>query len=134
MVTNAGYYKGQYRFATDGTYSFKSERWFGYSNSRVFHMTEESGTYTVSGDSLTVAPGASKTIQRNPEGVVQKTQNNQLERVTYRWQLHYFEGLDETQLVLQPPRETARDGGFSSNSLFPNSYLYSPNASLEWRF
>lgn len=134
MVTNAGYYKGQYRFAADGTYSFKSEKWFGYSGARVFHTTEESGTYTVSGDSLTVSPGASRTISRNPEGAVQKTQNNQLEKVTYSWQLHYFEGLKETQLVLRPPRETTRDGGFSSNSLFPNSYLYSPNANLEWRF
>lgn len=134
MVTNVGYYKGQYRFAADGTYSFKSERWYGYSSSRVFQTTEESGTYTVSGDSLTVSPGASKTILRTPEGVVQKTQSNQLEKVTYRWQLHHFEGIDETQLVLQPPRETTRDGGFSSNSLFPNSYLYSPGDRLEWRF
>lgn len=53
---------------------------------------------------------------------------------TYRWRLHHFEGLGETQLVLQTPRETARDGGFSSSGLFPNSYLYSPNANLEWRF
>lgn len=134
MVTNPGYYKGQYRFAPDGTYSFKSEKWFGYSGARVFYTTEERGTYTVSGDSLTVSPGASRTIQRNPEGAVQKTQNNQLESVTYKWQLHYFAGLNETQLVLRPPRETVRDGGFSSNSLFPNSYLYSPNANLEWRF
>ena len=134
MATNAGYYKGQYRFAADGTYSFKSERWYGYSRSREFYTTEESGTYTVSGDSLTVSPGASRTIQRNPEGAVQKTQHNQSEKVTYRWRLHHFEGLNETQLVLQTPRETTRDGGFSSSSLFPNSYLYSPNANLEWRF
>jgi hypothetical protein len=134
MGTNAGYYKGQYRFAADGTYSFKSERWYGYSRSKEFYTTEESGTYSVSGDSLTVSPAASRTILRSPEGAVQKTQNNQLEKVTYRWQLHHFEGINETQLVLQPPRETTRDGGFSSSSLFPNSYLYSPNANLEWRF
>lgn len=134
LATNAGYYKGQYRFEPDGTYSFKSERWFGYLRSKEFHTTEESGTYTVNGDALTVAPKASKTTVRNPEGVVQKTQNNPLEKVTYRWRTHYFEGLNETQLVLQTPRETTRDGGFTTNSLFPSSYLYSPGSNLEWRF
>ena len=134
MATDAGYYKGQYRFAPDGSYSFKAERWFGYSRAREFYTTEESGTYSVNGESLTVSPKTSRTILRNPEGVVQKTQNNQLERVTYKWRLHYFEGLNETQLVLQPPAATTRDGGFSSNSLFPNSYLYSPDGNLEWRF
>lgn len=131
---NAGYYKGQYRFKPDGTYTFKSERWLGYARSKEFYTIEESGTYAVAGDSLTVSPTASKTTLRNPEGVVQRVQNNQLERVTYRWRLHYFEGINETQLILQPPRETARDGGFSSSSLFPNSYLYGPGGKLEWRF
>lgn len=134
LVTNAGYSKGQYQFKPDGTYAFKSERWFGYARSKEFYTTEESGTYTVSGDTLTVSPKTSKTTLRSPEGVVQKTQNNPLERVTYKWQLHHFEGIDETQLVLRPPKETARDGGFSSSTLFPNSYLYSPSANLEWRF
>lgn len=27
-----------------------------------------------------------------------------------------------------------RDGGFSANSDFPNSYLYTGNGNLEWRF
>lgn len=134
VVTNQGYYKGQYRFKPDGTYAFKSERWHGYVRSREFYTTEESGTYAVEGDSLTVSPKASKTTLRNPEGAVQKVQTNQLERVTYKWRLHHFEGIDETQLVLQPPRQTARDGGFSSSSLFPNSYLYGPGGKLEWRF
>lgn len=134
IATNPGYYKGQYQFKPEGTYTFKSERWFGYSQSRLFHTTEESGTYSVEGDSLTVSPKASRTTLRNTEGTVQKVQNNQLERVTYRWRLHHFEGINETQLILQPPRETTRDGGFSSNSLFPNSYLYGPGGKLEWKF
>jgi hypothetical protein len=134
MATNAGYYKGRYEFKADGTYNFKAERWFGYSRSREFYTTEEVGTYVVTGDSLTVSPKTSKTTLRNPEGVVQKTQNNQLEKVTYKWRLHYFEGLNETQLVLQAAQETTRDGGFSGNSDFPNSFLYTPGSILEWRF
>lgn len=134
LVTNAGYTKGQYQFNANGTYAFKSERWFGYMRSREFYTTEESGTYSVNGNTLTISPKTSKTILRNPEGAVQKSQNNQLETVTYKWQLHYFEGINETQLVLQPPKETTRDGGFSQTSLFPNAYLYSQGSKLEWRF
>jgi hypothetical protein len=76
----------------------------------------------------------SKATLRNLEGVIQQSQNNQLETVTYKWSLHYFEGLNETQLILQPPRQTARDGGFAGNSNFPNSYLYSPGSNLEFRY
>lgn len=134
LMVNAGYYKGQYQFKPDGTYTFKSERWYGYMRSKEFYTTEESGTYALNGDALTVSPKTSRTILRNPEGVVQRAQNNPLERVTYRWQLHHFEGINETQLILRPPSETTRDGGFSQTSLFPNSYLYSPGGNLEWKF
>ncbi|HEX6624919.1 MAG TPA: lipocalin family protein [Pyrinomonadaceae bacterium] len=128
-----GYYKGEYRFNADGTYAFKAER-RGGSTGQGFWTTEESGTYAVNGDSLVISPRASKMTLRSLEGAVQKTQNNPLEKVTYRWRTHYFEGLDETQLVLQPPSQTTRDGGFSGNSLFPNSYLYSPGSKLEFGF
>lgn len=40
----------------------------------------------------------------------------------------------KTQLVLQTSQETRRDGGFSANSDFPNSFLYSPGSKLEWRY
>ncbi len=133
LVTNAGYYKGQYEFKPDGTYSFKAERWYGYMRAKEFYTTEESGTYSVAGDSLTVYPRASRTTQRNPEGVVHKSQSNQLEKVTYKWRLHYFEGLNETHLILQAAQETVRDGGFSGNSSFPNSFVYGPGGK-EWRF
>jgi hypothetical protein len=81
-----------------------------------------------------ISPRASKTTLKNPEGVVQKTQNNPLEKVTYKWQLHYFEELNETQLVLKPAQETTRDGGWSSGGLFPNAYLYGPGGRLQWKF
>ena len=130
LATNAGYYKGQYQFKPDGTYSFKSERWFGYLRSKEFHTTEESGTYTVNGDALTVAPKASKTILRNPEGVVQNAQNNPLEKVTYKWRTHYFEGLNETQLVLQTPRETTRDTAASPRTAFSRVHTSTVRAAI----
>ena len=132
-ATYAGYYKGQYHFKADGTYTFKAERRYA-STSQGFWTTEESGTYSVNGDSLTISPSASRVTVRKLDGVIQKTQNNPLEKVTYKWRLYHFEGLNETQLVLQAARETTRDGGFSGNSNFPNSFLYSPGATLEWRY
>ena len=134
VATNAGYYKGQYQFKADGYYSFKGESWGGYSRSEEFWTIEETGTYSVEGDSLTVSPAKSTATLRNGAGVVRQSKNNQLEKVTYGWGLHFFEGIGETNLVLRPARQTLRDGGFSANSDFPNSYLYSQNGNLEWRF
>jgi hypothetical protein len=134
VVTNVGYYKIQYHLKADGTYTFKGESWGGYLRSQEFWTIEESGVYTVRGDSLTITPRASKATLRNRDGVIQKSQNNPLEPMAYRWGFHYFEGLNETQLVLQPSRQTNRDGGFGGNSSFPNSYLFSQNTPIEWRF
>jgi len=134
VVTNAGYYKGQYQFKADGSYSFKGESWGGYLRSDEFWTVEETGTYSVDGNSLTVSPAKSTATLRNGAGVVKQSKNNQLEKVTYSWGLHFFEGIGETNLVLRPARETTRDGGFSANSDFPNSYLYSQNGNIEWRF
>lgn len=134
VATNAGYYKGQYQFKADGSYSFKGESWGGYSRSDEFWTIEETGAYSVEGDSLTISPAKSTATLRTGAGVVKQSKNNQLEKVTYGWGLHFFEGIGETNLVLRPARQTARDGGFSANSDFPNSYLYSQNGNLEWRF
>ncbi len=134
VATNAGYYKGQYQFKADGSYNFKGESWGGYSRSEEFWTIEEDGSFSVSGDQLTISPKTSTATLRNREGVVKKSQNNQLERVTYKWKLHYFEGIGETNLVLQPAQQTLRDGGFVGNSAFPNSYLYSQGSKLEWKF
>ncbi len=134
VATNAGYYKGQYNFAADGSYTFKGESWGGYSRSNEFWTIVESGVYTVEGDALTITPKSSTATLRNREGVVGKTQNNPLEKMTYKWGLHYFEGIQEMNLVLVPARPTTRDGSFAGNSDFPNSYLYGQNKNLEWRF
>ena len=55
--------------------------------------------------------------------MVQETRPNQLEKVTYKWTTHFFEGIGETNLVLQPPAPTNRDGVLGGNSRFPNAYL-----------
>ena len=83
---------------------------------------------------LTISPKVSRATLRNLNGVVQETRANLLEKVTYKWTTHYFEGIGETNLVLQPPQPTSRDGILGGNSLFPKAYLYTQGDKLEWRF
>ena len=133
-VLNSSYYKRQYTFKRDGSYSFKAERWLGYLKANEYWMTEEQGSYTVAGDVLTVVPKRSITAVKNREGVVVRTQKNELETTAYRWSFHYFAGLQETQLILQTRAETNRDGAFASSDIFPNSYLLSQKYNPEWKF
>ena len=121
----------RYIFNADGTYSFKSERMY---QTQKWWTIEENGSFSVNGDSLTITPRTSKATLRNLNGVVQESRANQLERVTYKWTTHFFEGIGETNLVLQPPSPTNRDGALGSNSRFPNAYLYTQGDRLEWRF
>jgi hypothetical protein len=134
MGTHAGTFRGRYTFKSDGTYAFKSELWGGYSNSNVWWTTEEAGIYSVEGDSLTIVPKTSKATLRNLAGAVQQTKSNPLEKVAYKWTTHYFEGIQETNLVLTPPQKTSRDGVMGGNSLFPNAYLYKQGDNLAWRY
>ena len=121
----------RYIFNADGSYSFKSERSY---QTQKWWTVEESGSYSVNGESLTITPRTSKATLRNLNGVVQETRPNQLEKVTYKWTTHFFEGIGETNLVLQPPAPTNRDGVLGSNSRFPNAYRYTQGDRLEWRF
>lgn len=127
----AGHMRLRYVFNADGTYSFKSERKL---SSQRWRTTEESGTFTVKGDSLTITPKVSKATLRNLNGEIQETRANPLEKVSYKWTTHFFEGIGETNLVLEPPQPTSRDGILGSNSRFPKAYLYTKGDKLEWRF
>jgi len=60
-----------------------------------------------------------------------KRENRALEKVTYRFTKHYFSGIQEWNLVLQPEKRTVRDGPFSDNSSFPNSYLFNTISSSD---
>ncbi|HEX5874697.1 MAG TPA: DUF6683 family protein [Pyrinomonadaceae bacterium] len=132
---SAGTYGGvmriRYIFNADGTYRFKSER---SAQVQKWWTIEESGSFSINGDSLTIIPRTSKATLRNLNGVVQETRANALEKVTYKWTTHFFEGIGETNLVLEPPSPTNRDGVLGSNSLFPKAYLYTQGDKLEWRY
>ncbi|HEV7699534.1 MAG TPA: lipocalin family protein [Pyrinomonadaceae bacterium] len=111
-----------YIFNADGTFRFVYSGYSGLAGQMgSFHITtEESGVYSIKGDSITITPKKSQS-NSNSGGVT----SNALETVTYRWTIHYFEGSKEYELILHPDHQTQRDGGFSYGCLaFPNSYCY----------
>jgi hypothetical protein len=121
-----------YDLKKDGTYTFHLEAWGGSYRSDEYFIIDENGTYVVDGNKLTLTPQAGATVVKNRAGVIQKKVDPKLETTTYLWQFHYFEGIRENNLVLTPPGETARDGGFASNATFNRSYLLSGTYDPEW--
>ena len=135
----AGYIKKQYTFNTNGTYEFFVKT-FQYSMTNLL-FTKETGTYQLSGNSLTLTPqkgfiqawtkatvvdNTGRRSQTDKWGQLVSTQPTKLEKVTYQITKHYFSGIDQWQLVMQASKPTERDGPFTTNADFPNSWLYGP--------
>ena len=122
-----------YVFASDGTYAYHREGTLV--EGTKYYVVDESGTITVDGNQITLTPQAVAAAVKSPDGTVLDSPEVTRERTSYTWQLHLFEGIGETDLVLTPSgSETRRDGPFAANDLFPRSYLLTPNPRFEWRF
>lgn len=127
---NAGYTSDQYTFNNDGTYSFFSKT-FRYSFDKLL-LVKESGTYKISGNSLTLNPQKSiieawsKKDGTDKWGKLLTTQNRTLEKGNYKFTKHYFSGIDQWNLVFQSGAATKRDGPFSTNTTFSNAWYYAP--------
>jgi hypothetical protein len=133
----SGYVKKQYTFNPNGTYEFLIKT-FTYTSPHLL-FTKETGTYQLTGNSLTIIPQKSF-IQAWTKGTVTEsdgrrsvtdnwgtlvsTQNRKLEKVMYKITKHYFSGIQEWQLILSANATNDRDGPFTTNSNFPNSWLY----------
>ncbi len=130
----SGYTKGQYDFKTNGTYIFQGESWGGYLNATEYRLIDENGSYRVTGNQLTLSPVKSLYRVVDQDGKMKNSEQLNLSKRIYSWQTYYYEGIQETNLVLTASRENVIDGGFSSNSLFPNSFLYSREKQPEFKF
>ena len=126
----AGYTKDEYIFDPGGRYNFISKTFrSGYDK---IILVKESGTYTVAGDKLSLAPQASVIESWSKKDGVDKwgkrlsSQNRMLENTTYTFKSHYFEGIKQSNLVLQADKPTERDGAFSGNTTYNNAYYYAP--------
>lgn len=125
---SSGYDVSRYEFFSDGTYSFKSRSFRNLYNNII--IVKENGTYNANATQLTIQPTQS-VIQSYAKqngvdelGEMLRTQNRQLEKITYTYTFHYFSGLQEWNLVLQASQPTQRDGVFSSNKTFPNAWYF----------
>lgn len=124
----AGYTTSRYEFKADGTY-VHTERSFRMMMENII-VVKETGKYSVSGDTLTITPMKSVISSYKKAGGVDalgplvKSQNRDLETVAYKFTFHYFEGIQEWNLVLQADKPTQRDGQFSNNTTFPNAWYF----------
>lgn len=122
----------QYELRKDGTYTHRQELWGGSLRSEEWTLLEESGTYALEDNRLTISPRAGTSVVKNRAGDVVRTAKPTLSAVTYLWRFHHFEGLGETQLVLTPPGPTDRDGPLAANDAFRDAYLLSAKHVPEW--
>lgn len=124
----SGYIKRQYTFNQDGSYQFAIKTFSHYMNKLL--LTKESGTYQVSGNSLSINPQSSviqswsKKDGTDKWGSLLSNDNRPSEKTTYQFSKQYFSGIQQWQLVLQANQVTQRDGPFVSSSAFSNAWIY----------
>ena len=140
----AGYSSHQYTFNSNGTYHFVSKT-FGMSLAKIL-LVKENGTYQINGNNITITPQKSvleawskkdsvdnlgRPAGGDKWGKLLSSQKRTLEKVSYQFTKHYFEGIHIWNLVLQNNTVTQRDGPHSNNKSFDNaSYLTNPLLSL----
>jgi hypothetical protein len=125
-VGNQGYSKWTYFFKEDQTYTEVSEFW-SMNKYTEYWFWEESGTWSMKDDVLEVRPTEARRVLRDKAGkIVGSPEPAKSFAASYRVQFHYFEGIQEWNLVLTTldEKRTKRDGEFASNGLFPTSYLF----------
>ncbi len=117
---SGGYFRKEYTFKSDGTYFYSFKNWSVYSKSILYGY--ESGTWTVSNNTLTLTPkegkkGEWKKTSRTSEwGSLIKMEPMVLEKVSYTFETSYYSGSQSGALLLNSGKSTVRDGTYSGNS------------------
>jgi hypothetical protein len=123
----------QYTFNPDGTYHFVSKAFDPFMDKIL--LGKENGTYKINGTILIITPKKSvleawsKNDGKDEWGKFLSSQNMMLENLNYQFTKHYFSGIREWSLVFQADKQTQRDGPFSGNTAFNNSWIYGPPCS-----
>ncbi len=130
-LVNSGYHKGEYFFKDDGKYNFHSESMF---NSNDYLLVDETGTYVISEGTISLIPIKGSLRKVDGNGSIKKQESIPLTKRNYSWTIHFFEGINEHNLVLSGQAENIMDGAFAMNGSFPNSFLYSKEFKPEWKF
>ncbi len=112
----AGYFRREYQLNADGTYRFRLKNWSVFQKEILFVV--ETGTWKARGNQLALTPAASQAgwwakaaSGRTTEwGPRLRAGEWKAEAVTYTFELHYYSGMNETDLLLTPAQPTERDG------------------------
>lgn len=118
-----------YTLEPDGTYRFRSERQLAADR---WFLVDEAGTWSTQPGRVTLTPTSSTGVERTRKAIT-ATRKLPLEAVTYGQRLQYLEATDEWNLVLTPPKATARDGAFAEDPSHPRSYVFSDRIKPEWQ-
>jgi starvation-inducible outer membrane lipoprotein len=116
----------QYTFNANGTYNCNIKTFDPLLNSIL--LGRESGIYQITGTNLTIDPQKSvleewsKINGADQWGQLLKTQNINLEKVTYSFTKIYVPESGEWQLILKAGNQTNRDGPF--NNYEGNAWIY----------
>jgi hypothetical protein len=112
------YSKQQYTFNTNGTYSFIRKTYKEYDSETL--LTRETGTYAVSGTTITITPKKnvieawSKKNGGDNYNKLISSQAQTIEKNNYSFYIYYDETLKVTALMLQTSTETKRDGKYNA--------------------
>lgn len=125
-----GYFRKEYLFYEDGTYLYRKKDWSTTVKEILF--VNETGTYTVSGNQLTLSPHqgngewwSKPASQRTDEwGNRLKAAVHKLETTTYTFELEYLSGMGKTYLTLKCGNATERDGKKSKQNNSINEFRY----------
>jgi hypothetical protein len=127
---STGYFRREYLFKEDGTYLFRLKNWSTLLKEILF--TYESGTYIVSGNQLTIIPDqgrgewwGKKENNASLWGSRIKASSYRIEKTNYTFEIKYYSGTDSYSLILNPKKDTERDGTYTNQNGF--SYARSRN-------
>lgn len=118
----------EYTFAADGTYTFRSEAAGGRLKPEQWRVIEETGTFRVVGNQLTLAPAKATRTLHDETGAKPATKVA-LEKTTYTWAKRYLASANTWNLLLAPAKKTARDGELSDDA----RYVYSGGFQPVWK-
>ncbi|MBS1950090.1 MAG: hypothetical protein OJF59_000129 [Cytophagales bacterium] len=135
----AGYFRKEYTFKSDGTYSYFNKIWSAYSKPILYIY--ETGNWSVSGNKLTISPTKARSEEwskassnRNNEwGTVIKSKDAKLEKITYTFEIKTYSGSQSTALLLTSDKPTERDGTSNNNGgLQTYSYAWRKEALIDF--
>lgn len=134
----AGYFRKEYIFSNDGTYTFMHKTWSVYQKSIYFAY--ETGTYTINGNKLSLTPRTGKSEEwgkgadgrTGSWGKLIKSENRELAKTIYTFGIKYYSGSQTTALELyyDKPNEREQQQGNEEGGKRKASYSQSQSGSI----